>query len=87
MYYMRALESYQTLSQGAMDVGTAYEDFKAVEEGLEKLKKEHHHPLRVCNSQSTEDYNRKRINSLPQQVFMTYVSLIPWLFLATLLKM
>ena len=47
--------------QGAMDVGTSYEDFKAVEECLEKLKKEHHHPVRVYNSQSAENYNRKRI--------------------------
>ena len=50
-------------SRMAVDVGTAYDDFKAVEECLENLKKEHHHPLRVYNSQSAEDYNRKRVNA------------------------
>ena len=50
-------------SRSAMDVGTAFDDFKAVEECFEKLKKEHHHPLRVFNSQSAQDYNRKRVNA------------------------
>ena len=47
-----------------MDVGTSYEDFKAVEECLEKLKKEHHHPLRVITARVRRTiYNRKRINA------------------------
>ena len=46
-----------------MEVGTAYDDFKAVEECLEKLRKEHYHPLRVYNSQTAEDYNKKRVNA------------------------
>ena len=50
-------------SRSAMDVGTAFDDFKAVEECFEKLKKEHHHPLHVFNSQSAQDYNRKRVNA------------------------
>ena len=49
-------------SPSAMNVGSAFDEFKAVEECFEKLK-EHHHPLRVFNSQSAQDYNRKRVNA------------------------
>ena len=46
-----------------MDVGSSYEDFKSVQDALEKLKKENPHPLRVYNSQKAEDYNKKRVNA------------------------
>ena len=46
-----------------MEVESAFSDFKDVEAALEKLKKEQYHPLRVYNSQSAADYNKKRANA------------------------
>ena len=42
-----------------MEVGASFENFKQVENALEKLKKEQYHPLQVYNSQSAKDYNKK----------------------------
>ena len=61
-----------------MEVGSAFSDFKDVEAALEKLKKEQCHPLRVYNSQSAADYNKKRANtenSLHQLTQSNYTSL------------
>lgn len=46
-----------------MDVGSSYEDILGVQDALEKLKRENHHPLRVYNSQKAEDYNKKRVSA------------------------
>ena len=46
-----------------MEVGSSFSNFKDVEAALEKLKKEQYHPLRVYNSQSAADYNKKRANA------------------------
>ena len=46
-----------------MEIGAAFIDFKDGEAALEKLKKEQYHPLRVYNSQSAADYNKKRVNA------------------------
>ena len=46
-----------------MVVGFAFSNFKDVEVALGKLKKEQYHPLRVYNSQSAADYNKKRANA------------------------
>ena len=46
-----------------MEVGTSFNDFKDTEAALEKLKNEQYHPLRVYNSQSAADYNRKRVTA------------------------
>ena len=45
-----------------MEVESAFSDFKDVKAALEKLK-EQYHPLRVYNSQSAADYNKKRANA------------------------
>ena len=45
-----------------MVVGTSFNDFKDTEAGLEKLKNEQYHPLRVYN-QFAADYSRKRVNA------------------------
>ena len=46
-----------------MIVGFAFSDFKDLQVALGKLKKEQYHPLRVYNSQSAADYNKKRANA------------------------
>ena len=43
-----------------MELGSSFSNFKDIEAALEKLKKEQYHPLRVYNSQSAADYNKKR---------------------------
>ena len=45
-----------------MEVGTRFENFTQFQEALEELKRNGSHPLRVYNSQSAEDYNKKRIS-------------------------
>ena len=42
-----------------MEVGSAFRDFKDVEAAFKKLKKEQYYRLRVYNSQSAADYNKK----------------------------
>lgn len=43
-----------------MSVGSSFSSFKEFKDSFERLKKEGFHPFRVFNSQSGQDYNRKR---------------------------
>ena len=45
-----------------MEVSTRFESFPQFQEALEELKRNGSHPLRVYNSQSAEDYNKKRVS-------------------------
>ena len=45
-----------------MEVGTQFESFIQFQEALEELKRKGSHPLRVYNSQSADDYNKKRVS-------------------------
>ena len=44
-----------------MEVGARFESFRQFETALEELKHDGNHPLRVYNSQTAEDYNKKRV--------------------------
>ena len=45
-----------------MEVATRFESFTQFQEALEELKHNGSHPLRVYNSQSAEDYNKKHVS-------------------------
>ncbi len=46
-----------------MEVGDSFESFSEFEEALNRLRKSGYHPLRVFNSQSAKDYNKKRVSA------------------------
>ena len=54
---------WSQVARCGMEVGTSFNKFKYTEAALEKLKNEQYHPLRVYNSQSVAEYNRKRVNT------------------------
>ena len=54
---------WNQVARCGMEAGTSFNNFKDTEAALKKLKNEQYHPLRVYNSQSAADYNRKRVNA------------------------
>ena len=66
-------------------VGSEFASFEEVEEAISKLFREHHHPLRKFNSQSVEEYNRRRekagsdmrINEDIKYAFVSYRLVVP----------
>ncbi len=46
-----------------MEVGDCYGSFSEFERALDQLRKGGCHPLRVFNSQSAKDYNKKRLSA------------------------
>ena len=46
-----------------MEVGRTFESFSELEVALGELRKDGCHPLRVFNSQTAIDYNKKRLSS------------------------
>ena len=47
-----------------MEVGTPFKSFQQFQTALGELKRSANHPLRVYNSQTATDYNKKRINKI-----------------------
>jgi len=43
-----------------MEVGIQFDTFQQFKDALDNLRLTGYHPLRICNSQSGEDYNKKR---------------------------
>ena len=46
-----------------MEVGQAFDSFSEVEAALGELRTHQYHPLRVYNSQTATDYNKKRLSA------------------------
>ena len=55
--------SKRAKSRAKMEVGRTFGSFFELEAALEELRKNGCHPLRVFNSQTAKDYNKKRLST------------------------